>query len=390
MQTLRYIVFLRDILTLALTTVGGPHSHLTVILKILVKKRGYLTEEELMELYALCQVLPGPASTQTITAVGYKIGGAKLAYLTLLVWVLPSMCIMSAAAILWQYYSSKDVYLPFTKYIEPLAVGFVAYAAWIISLKVIKTIDGIWLLILSSIAGYFLRSPYLTPIFILAGGLATTYKYKSIANESTVKMVVKWHNFFVFIGVFIVAFLIGVLTKSIPVKLFESFYRNGSLIFGGGQVLIPLIHTEYVTLKRYLTSEEFLTGYALVSAIPGPLFSISSYIGAAAMKHHGIVGQILGAVVATAGIFLPGTFLIFFVYRFWDTLKKNRFIKAATEGIVAVSAGLVVGISLFLFTTIEFNFTNAAVVVVTFVCLLSERIPSLVLILTAMALGYVL
>jgi chromate transporter len=381
---------LKDILILALTTIGGPHAHLPLILKRLVKYRQYLNEEELMELNALCQVLPGPASTQTIVAIGYKLGGAKLAYFTLLVWVFPSMVIMTLAAIAISYFSNRHIQMPFTKFLEPLAVGFVAYAAWVICSKVVQTKLAIVILIFSSVLGYFFRSPYLTPVMILTGGLLTTYKYKYHPEDEIKILNIKWGNFVLFLFVFVLTFIIGFVTKSIPVKLFESFYRNGALIFGGGQVLIPLIHTEYVTLKHYLSSEEFLTGYALVSAIPGPIFAISSYIGALSMREYGVFGEILGSILSTAGIFLPGTFLIFFVYGFWNELKKNRFIKAALEGINAVSSGLVVGVSIFLFDNLEHSNINLLLIAVTFVALLSEKVPSIAIIGIGMFLGYIL
>ncbi len=389
-QKLRYFIFLKDILILALTTIGGPHSHFPLILARLVRYRKYLTEEELLELNALCQVLPGPASTQTIIAIGYKLGGAGLAYLTLLVWVLPSMFIMTLAAIGISYFADKNLNMPFTKFLEPMAVGFVAYAAWVICSKVVHTKLAIVLLIISSVLGYFFRSPYLTPIMILVGGLLTTHKYKHLPEDEVNISNVKWANFILFLGVFVATFTIGIITKSIPVKLFESFYRNGALIFGGGQVLIPLIYTEYVTLKHYLSSEEFLTGYALVSAIPGPIFAISSYIGALSMREYGLWGEILGSILSTAGIFLPGTFLIFFVYRMWGELKKNRFIKAALEGINAVSSGLVVGVSIFLFDNVEHNYINLLLICGTFVALISGKIPSIAIIALGMFLGYIL
>lgn len=388
MTKLRYIIFLKDILILSLTTIGGPHSHLPMVLQRMVKKRAYLTEEELLELNALCQILPGPASTQTITAVGFKVGGPTLAYLTLLVWVLPSMLIMMTAAIFLQYFISKDIALPFTKFLEPMAVGFITYASWIITTKVIKTRLAFGLLIISSILGFYFRSPYITPIIILFGGFATVYKAKDIEGEESVeKFKINWANFIIFLTVFAITFAIGIITKSIPVKLFESFYRNGSLIFGGGQVLIPLLHTEYVDLKHYLSSEEFLLGYALVSAIPGPIFAISAYIGALSMRNYGIGGEILGSILSTAGIFLPGTFLIFFVYRFWVHLKKNKFIKAALEGINAVSSGLVVGVSLYLFSTLDLNIVNISVVIATFLLLLTDKIPTIFILLLGIILG---
>ena len=99
-KKVRYLTFLKDILLLSVTTFGGPQAHLAYFLKILVQKRQYLSEEDLMEITSLCQVLPGPTSTQTLTAIGYKLGGPNLAYLTLLIWILPAVSVMIAAAVL--------------------------------------------------------------------------------------------------------------------------------------------------------------------------------------------------------------------------------------------------------------------------------------------------
>src|SRR6187402_291211 len=98
-RNVRYYIFLKDVLMLAVTTFGGPQAHLAHFQKILVDKRKYLSEEDLLEINSLCQILPGPTSTQTLTAVGFKIGGPNLAYLTLLVWILPAVILMTAAAI---------------------------------------------------------------------------------------------------------------------------------------------------------------------------------------------------------------------------------------------------------------------------------------------------
>ena len=136
------------------------------------------------------------------------------------------------------------------------------------------------------------------------------------------------------------------LNTGAELKIFENFYRNGSLIFGGGQVLIPLLFTEFVEFKQFLTSEEFISGYALVQALPGPTFSFTAYLGALIMREWGTGGEILGGFIAAVGIFLPGTFLIFFVTGFWEDIKKYRVIKASLEGISAVSSGLVIAAAL--------------------------------------------
>ena len=136
-RQIRYIIFLKDVLILALTCFGGPQVHLTMFLDRLVKKHNYITEAEILELQALCQVLPGPTSTQTITAIGFRLGGASLAYLTLLVWILPGTLLMTLAA-LGVTYVEKDQLTNLTRFIKPMGVAFIIFAAFSIGIKVIK------------------------------------------------------------------------------------------------------------------------------------------------------------------------------------------------------------------------------------------------------------
>jgi chromate transporter len=176
------------------------------------------------------------------------------------------------------------------------------------------------------------------------------------------------------------------------VRLFENFYRNGSLIFGGGQVLTPLLYTEFVQYapKQYLSSQEFLSGYAVAQSLPGPVFSFSSYVGALSMREYGTAGQLVGGFVAALGIFLPGTFLIFFVIRFWESLKKYRAVRASLEGITAASAGLVIASAVILFQPLENTLMNFAVTIITFALLAFTRVWSPLIILGGLLLGFLL
>lgn len=374
-------------LIISLSAFGGPQAHFALFLKRLVNKRGYLTEEGLLELYALCQILPGPTSTQTITALGFKIGGPNLAYLTLLVWIMPAFTLMTAFGILVSHFHEMDIPLNFAKYIQPMAVGFVAYASFLISTKVVKTYLGVSILIVSAILTFQVGSPYILPAILLISGAITASKYKKYEFIEKKELKISFSNFFLWAAVLITVAVLGHFFKDRHILLFENFYRNGSLIFGGGQVLIPLLYTEFVDYKAYLSSEEFLTGYAFVQALPGPVFSFCSYLGALNMREYGIGGEILGAFLATAGIFLPGTFFIFFTIRFWEELKKYRVVKASLEGINAASAGMVIAATFVLFEPIETNFINTAVIVVTFILLMFSRIPSPVIILGGFLAG---
>ncbi len=388
-RRVRYIIFLRDVIILSVTSFGGPQAHLAMLLDMMVKKRAYLSEAELIELYALCQVLPGPTSTQTITSIGFRIGGPSLAYLTLLIWASPAFCIMTSAAILVNYLNDMNISLDFLRFVQPIAVGIVAYSAYKISSSVVSSRTGYFLMIFSAIASFYIRSPFAFPILLLFGGLVTAINYRKHSKQQKTPLKVNWANFILWAAVLIVAALLGGYFQSLPIRTFENFYRNGSLIFGGGQVLVPLLYTEFVEFKEYLTSQEFISGYALVQAIPGPTFSFTAYLGALIMREWGIGGEILGAFLATAGIFLPGTFLIFFVIRFWDDLKKYRVVKASLEGINAVSSGLVIAATLILIEPIDPNFINYFLMLGTTILLFFTRIPTPYIILTGLILGFI-
>jgi chromate transporter len=389
-KRVRYLIFLKDVAFLAVTAFGGPQGHFGMFLDLFVKKRGYLTEEDLIELYALCQVLPGPTSTQTITSLGYKIGGANLAYLTLLVWIFPAFCIMTTLAILVSQAQEFNISLDFLRYVQPIAVGIVAFSSYQISIKVVNTKLGFLLMAVSAVASFYLKSPYAFPVLILLGGLATTWKYKKQPIEEKEKIKIQWSNLILWVSVLVFAALLGGITKFQPILLFENFYRNGSLIFGGGQVLVPLLYTEFVEFKKLLTSDEFINGYGMVQAIPGPVFSFSAYVGALSVDGVGIGGRILGAAMAAIGVFLPGTFLIFFVIRFWEQLKKYRIVKASLEGITAVSAGMVIAAAFLLFMPMDQTIINYLLMFGTVAAMRFTKIPTPLIVIGGLIFGIVI
>lgn len=390
-KKIRYYIFLKDVFVLSISAFGGPQAHLAMLFDTMVKKRKYLSEKELIELHALCQILPGPTSTQTITALGFKIGGPNLAYLTLLIWMLPAVSIMITAAIGISTLQERNISIDFTKYIQPMAVGFVTYAAYKISVKVVHTRIAMGLMIIAAVVSYFIKNPLIFPIILLLSASITALNYKRLKKERDKSLSVDWRNFILWAAVLVFFAILGGITRERTVLIFENFYRNGSLIFGGGQVLIPLLYTEFVEFKHYLTSEEFLSGFGIVQALPGPVFSFSAYIGALAMRDQGVMWEIAGGLIAAAGIFLPGTFLIFFVIRFWEQLKKYRVVKASLEGINAASSGLVIAAAFLLFQPIEnnANVVNITILVGTFTVLMFTRIPAPLIIVGGLIAGLI-
>ena len=386
-RRVRGIIFLKDVAALALTAFGGPQAHLAMMFRLLVDKRRYLSSAELVELTALCSMLPGPTSTQTITAIGFRLGGPTLAYLTLLVWITPACLLMTLAALSLSYLDRGTV-LRVVQFVAPVAVGFVAYGAYRIAEKVIHTKTSVALMVVGAVVAYFFQKPWVLPLLLAGGGLVTTLRWRRLQQiPDKQPLRVEWANLLLWLGVLLGAALLGHYTRLLPVRLFENFYRNGSLVFGGGQVLGPLLFAEFVGFKRYLSSAEFLAGLGLVQAVPGPNFSLAAYVGALSMRAWGPHGQMLGAAVAAVGIFLPGTLLIFFLIRIWDQLKQYRVMKASLEGINAVSAGLVCAAAVLLWHPLPASPLNVGLVVATFLALLSARVPGWALIVAALVGG---
>ena len=391
----RQRLFLKDVLLLSVTAFGGPQAHMALYLERLVAQRNYLTEAELLELHALCQFLPGPTSTQTITAIGYRRGGVWLAFLTLLIWAFPAVSLMTLCGLLVGYYDPGAFSLEVTRFIQPMAIGFVAYAAWKITSKVVNTKAGFVLMLAAAVAAYFYRNPWLLPLIILVGGLTTALKYRRHERQAKTSMRIHWGPLLWFLGIFVLSAVAALATQLLPVRLFENFYRNGALIFGGGQVLVPVLSNEFVAYKQLLSDTEFLSGYGLVQAMPGPVFSFTAYIGVLSMRHDGWgsylpASGILGGGLAALGIFLPGTLLIFFAIRFWDQLKQYRPVRASLEGINAASSGLVVAAVVLLSEPLVFSGLNISLVLGTLAILLFTKVPAPLLVVGGLAAGFLL
>jgi chromate transporter len=394
MKALRFrqykkILFLWDVLKLALTAFGGPQIHFTMFKKHLVSKKNYITDQDLIEMNSFCSMLPGPTSTQTITAIGFKLGGPLFAFITLAIWILPASLFMGTVAIVLSQMPLDSPKIVFFKYLQPMASGFMIYAAYkFIQMFVTKRYH--WaLLIITAGVGILESSPFLIPIMLLIGGLTTSYMNTRGAVEKPKRIEnIHWDKLAWFLGIFALAAIIGVSTQSRLVLLFENNFRYGSIVFGGGNALIPLMFNQFVNYKHYMTGSEFLAGLGILQAVPGPVFSIASYAGAMSMKEYGVFGQILGMFSATVGIFLPGILLIFFALPIWNQIKKFAPIYNAIEGINATSAGFVVVSAYLLFLPVQINEENMLVLLGTLFLLLSTKVPTPIIVLGCLIGGY--
>ena len=388
MKRPKHFDFLIDVLILASTSFGGPQVHFALFLKRLVHKKNYLSEDELLEIQALCSVLPGPTSTQIITAVGFRRGGPILAYCSLLVWIFPAVFIMTFAAFGMTYLRNKAILL----YVLPVGIGMILQASFSMAKRVITGPLYVLICLLTIFFGLMYQTPYVFPLVLLAAGILSSFNYNVYPKQNKHKMVIPWSNFYLFIGFFLFLAILGDFTDFLPIRLFENFYRNGSLVFGGGQVLAPVLFTEFVEFKHLISAQDFLTGMALSQSLPGPIFALTSYLGVLLMSEYGTIGKIFGSIIGAAGIFLPGTFLIFFVFRIWGQLKQYRFIRASLAGIQAASLGLsFVAAYVFLRPILMTNdYVSMLIVLFSFLATQYTRLPSIILFLSALGLGVLL
>lgn len=381
--------FLKDVLICSLGAYGGPEAHFGVFTDQLVIKKHYLSEEELVELIALTGILPGPSSTQTIVAIGHKVGGPFLGFLTMLVWALPVLTLMTLLSFLSAWMSSLNLSLDGFRFIGPMAVAFIVVAAYRIGGKVISDKLTLLLWLMGGISTYFIREPWIYPLVLLAGGAVSVVASKENQLWNKISIRPPWLYLLAFAVFAVGSLLLTLLWDNRIVHLFESFYRYGYLVIGGGQVVVPLMYSEMVEINQYMTNQEFLTGFGLVQGMPGPMFSFSAYAGGMAARGSGTLSQVAGAVAGGVGIFLPGLLLIYFVYPVWESLKKIRGIKVALKGITAVAGGLIAVAALVLMQRSGFNIENFVFVLVTVLLLLMKKIPAPLIVLAAIAAGFV-
>jgi chromate transporter len=386
----RWRVFLTDVLICSLGAYGGPETHMGVFLDQMVAKRRYLSEAELVELMALCSILPGPTSSQTIVSIGYRQGGISLALLTMVVWALPALIGMTLLSFLYALLATHGISTGFLKYIGPMAVGFILLAAWRIGRKVATDMPTAVLMLAGAVVTYLVRAPWIFPLALLAGGAASIAWYREPGMWNRVRIRPPWRYLALFAVFALGSLALAVLTGNRIAQLFECFYRYGYLVFGGGQVIVPVMHHELVNLRGAMTDAEFLTGYGLVQGMPGPMFSFAAYAGGMAARGGSWLLQLAGAAAGGIGIFLPGLFLIFFVYPIWDDLKRIRAIRISLRGINAVAGGLIAVAAVILMQACGFQAGGLLVTGLTVVTLRFTPLPAPLLVAATLLAGILL
>jgi len=397
---IRHIPFLRAVLLHSLTAFGGPQMHLVRMHKIFVEKHRYISEEELMELNAFVQLLPGASSSQLLTLIGYKRSGIGLATITLLIWILPACVLMGALSFLLQFLDAQQVQVNVFRFIQPMAVGFMAFSAFKSYRLFIRHQAPFFIMLGAMLVTVFIKSPWVFPILILSGSIVSNFSDKRIPETGTKPSRIKWGNLWGFVIIFAMAGLLSEVARinewalRKPVNLFENFYRFGSLVFGGGGVLIPMMFEQYVIRAKtnYLSAGNFLTGAGMVQAFPGPVFAIASFVGGMVLKNMGLGYQLLGCLIGAIGIFLPSLLLVLFFFPVWNNLKKHVVVFRAMEGINAVVVGIMLAATVLLFMSISspYDLKNIIALLFTFVLLYFTKVPTPLIVLVFLLAGWLL
>lgn len=415
MNLIRHIPFLRAVLLHSVTAFGGPQGHWGMMVKTFVQQRKDVTEEELLDYNGFCQMLPGASSTQVLTLIGYKRGGIPLAIFTLLIWIIPASLLMSGLSFLLDYYEKIAHPASFFRFIQPMAIGFIAYSALrTFKIAVHNTITRV-IVVIATVATFLaFKTPWVFPILIVIAGIATNFSDKRIPQKGIPPKQVKWGNLLIFLVLFgIAGYLSETATKQNwenrkVFNLFENNYRFGSLVFGGADVLMPLMYEQYVTRpqsKRIIENKRdvlkieraaFLTGSGIVRAIPGPVFSIGAFTGGMVLKEEGKSIQLLGCMIGVIAIFLPSALLVLFFFPVWHNLKKYAVIFRSLEGIRAAVVGIMAGAVVYLMNDHIFPelwtqnwkiLWDLGIVIVTFLVLRINTVPAPFIVIACLILG---
>ena len=368
----------------SLVAFGGPEAHLGVFLDRLVVKKNYLTEKALMEWMALCSFLPGPTSTQVITGIGLERGGRSLALLTLVVWALPMILLMGCLSFIPQVFGSSNSFPVWLEFLVPMAAGFVAWAAWQIGRKVVTDKLSVALWAQGFAVVLMSGSPWGIPLILLSGGILGIVlgdSQKSEPNDNVVGNSFPWGIFTLFVGITSTCWIAMQFSPDSLIVLFERFYRYGYLVFGGGQVVVPVMQGELVDQTGLLAAEEFLSGFGLVQALPGPMFSFAAFAGGLAENHGTITRQALGALLGGFAIFLPGTLLLFCVHPIWEKFRSLPWVPKALAGLNATAGGLIGGALVVILLGIDQSVSTYVFFLLTLFALMSRKIPAPILVI---------
>jgi len=343
---------------LGLTSFGGPAAHLGYFRTVFVEQKKWLTESEYSQLIALSQFLPGPGSSQVGFAIGLNRMGILGGMLAFLGFTLPSFLLMIALALGLNHIANNAYLDSFIHLFKLLAVVVVLDAVLTMGKSFCQRSSTQLIALGTCIAIWLIPMAQIQIMCLVFAGVVGYWRLGSSMSASQPINIGISLSSVTFLVIFVVC-LLGVLP--IP-DLFSETFVAGSLVFGGGHVVLPLLQDFF---GQTVGQESFITGYAAAQAVPGPMFTFATYLGA--LSHE---NAFLGASLATMGIFLPGFLLVLAFYKNWNNLAKHPKVSGVIAGINASVVGLLAA-TLYtpIFTSAVFNALDMAIVATGFVLL---------------------
>ncbi|WP_088072093.1 chromate transporter [Gottfriedia luciferensis] len=323
---------------LGLTSFGGPIAHLGYFHEEYINRRNWIKEKDYADLVALCQFLPGPASSQVGIGIGIFRAGILGGIVSFIGFTFPSVLALIIFAI-----SMHGLHIGNEGWIHGLklvSVAVVAQAILSMAANLTPDLKRKFIALFALISTLLWQTALSQIGSILISAVIGFYLYKQYEEKDQAKLDFPISRGFalfcltLFFALLILLPILSEMTNSTWIAIVDSFYRSGSLVFGGGHVVLPLLEREFVT-KGLITKESFLAGYGVTQAVPGPLFTFAAYLGT-------IMKGWKGGVVATISIFLPAFLLIAGTLPFWNTLRQNPKLKGAIIGVNAAVVGILI------------------------------------------------
>jgi chromate transporter len=334
-----FTVFLK----LGLTSFGGPIAHLAYFREEFVIRRRWFDEHAYADIVALCQFLPGPASSQVGMAIGLSRRGVPGAIAAFLGFTLPSAILLVLFGMGVNRFGSQ-LGGGWLHGLKVVAVAVVAQALWGMGRSLAPDSKRATIVIAAAALVALIPSSFGQVLVIILSGLCgwAFLRNETVLPRAHLEMSVGRVTGVVFFVIFLILLLILPIVAERPesasyaLKLFDGFYRAGALVFGGGHVVLPLLQAEVVP-AGWVSNDAFLAGYGAVQAVPGPLFTFAAYLGAISTQSP---NGWIGAAIATIAIFLPAFLLIVATAPFWEQLRRYTAVRRAMLGINAAVVGL--------------------------------------------------
>jgi chromate transporter len=400
---------LRAFLKLGLTSFGGPVAHIGYFREEFVVRRRWLDDAAFSDLLGLCQFLPGPASSQLGFSIGLMRAGLAGGLAAWTGFTLPSaitlvLLAFGADAALQGSSAVASVATGLVHGLKLVAVAIVAQAVWGMARTLCPDVKRAAIAMVASVAVSADISSMMQVAVLLCGGLLGIWLCRAPTPASTAVQVAPASGLAAPASRFAAPVSRAVGTTSLAVfalllfglpllrgwhaaALFDAFYRSGALVFGGGHVVLPLLREAFVA-SGWVNDDVFLAGYGAAQAVPGPLFTFASYLGAVASpSSHRLAGALLGL----AGIFLPGMLILLGTLPFWDRFRIQPDAQAFMRGVNAAVVGLL-GAALYhpIWTSSVKTAADFAVVLIGFVLLTAWRAPPILIVALGAAAGVVL